>query len=170
MCIDENGNLLSTEADDQQSVMVPVEFLKELFEMRTRFLNILKVQSPGEGHSLQILEDKAWVDWSSLRFELFKRINAAVSAGGTLLPNYLATFPNGDGWVAVSASHIIDDYWWIECRASVGALPAINRSDHPAFWALNVHEGPDTAVLRFVDSRKCLPYSANTSPRITSDY
>ena len=159
MCIDENGNLLRTEADDPQSVMVPVEFLKELFDIRTRFLNILKVQSPGDGHSLQILEDKAWVDWSSLRFELFKRMNAAVSASGTVLPDYLATFPNGEGWVAVSASHIIDDYWWIECRPSTG--------DHPAFWALNVHEGPDTAVLRFVDSRKCLPYSANTSPGIT---
>ena len=161
MCIDENGNLLGTESDDQQSVMVPVEFLKELFEMRTQFLNALALQSPAEGHSLKVLEDKDWVDWSLLRFELFKRMSAAVSSGGTLLPNYLATFPNGDGWVAVSASHIIDDYWWIECRPSTG--------DHPAFWALNVHEGPDTAVLRFMDSKKCLPYSASTSPRVTPD-
>ena len=62
MCIDENGNLLGTESDDHQSVMVPVEFLKELFEMRNQFLNALALQSPGEGHSLKVLEDKDWVD------------------------------------------------------------------------------------------------------------
>ena len=159
MCIDENGNFLGTEADDQQSVLVPVEFLRELIEMRTQFLNVLELQAPGDGHNLKVLEDKDWMDWSSFRFELFKWMSATVSPAGMSFSNHLAAFPNGDGWVAVSATHLIDDYWWIECRPPTG--------DHPVFWTLDLRLSPATAVLRFEDSRKRLPYSASTSPRIT---
>ena len=161
MCIDVNGNLLGTEASDQLPVMVPVEFLKELIELRTQFLNVLDLQSPDEGHSLKVLRDEDWVNWPSFRLELFKWMTAAFSSAGRSFSNRLANFPNGDGWLAVSATHLVDDYWWIECRPSTG--------DHPAFWTFDNRLGPATAVLRFRGSRKYLIYSANTSPRITPD-
>ena len=143
-------------------VLVPVRVLKELIAMNIQLLSVLEIYVPDEGHRLQVLVDEAWVDWASLEEYLINWIGAAVSSGDVIFPCQFARLANGNGWLAVNVEHLIDDYWWVECQLTSG-------DDDSGCWLLQVDDGPAVAVLRIEGSRSCLPYTSETSPRITRD-
>ena len=124
-------------------------------------LSVLELQAPKEGHSLQVLADEKWVDWSSLKATLTGCMTAGLQTELHFYPDQFGWFPNGEGYLAVNIEHMIDDYWWVECQ------PAITSDSSE--WRKDLSKGPAAAVLCIEDSRVCLPYTAADSPRTTSD-
>ena len=162
MSCNDDGLLFRPVTEGDPSVMVPVSVLKELIGMSIQLLSVLELQAPDEGHNLQVLADEEWVDWPSLEDDLIKWIGVAISSDDLLFPSQFRRMPNGYGWLAVNVEHVIDDYWWVECRPTRG-------DDDTGFWLLDVDDGPAAAVLRIEGSRQCLPYTSENSPRITQD-
>ena len=161
MSCDDDGIFFRPATEGEPMVLVPVRVLKELIGMSIQLLSVLEIYVPDEGHRLQVLADEAWVDWTSLENDLINWIGAA-SSDEVIFPCQFTRLANGKGWLAVNAEHLIDDYWWVECQPTHG-------DDDSGFWPLHVDDGPAAAVLRIEGSRSCLPYTSETSPRITHD-
>ena len=162
MSCNDDGILFRPATEGEPMVLVPVRVLKELTGMSVQLLSVLEIHAPDEEHGLQVLADEVWVDWPSLEEDLINWIGAAVSSDDLIFPNQFTRLTNGNGWLAVNVEHVIDDYWWVECRPTRG-------DDDSGFWLLDVDDGPAAAVLRIEGSRRCLPYTSENSPRITHD-
>ena len=162
MSWDDDRIFFKPATEGEPMVLVPVRVLKELIGMSIQLLSVLEIYLPDEGNRLQVLADEAWVDWPSLEDDLIKWIGAAVSSDDVIFPCQFTRLANGNGWLAVNVEHLIDDYWWVECQPTLG-------DDDSGCWLLQVDDGPAAAVLRIEGSRSCLPYTSETSPRITHD-
>lgn len=162
MSCNDDGILFRPATDGEPTIMVPVRVLKELTGMSIQLLSVLEFHVPDEGHRLQVLADEEWVDWPSLEEDLINWVGAAISSDDLIFPYQFRRMSNGNGWLAVNVEHVIDDYWWVECRPTRG-------DDDSGFWLLHVDDGPAAAVLRIKGSRRCLPYTSENSPRITHD-
>ena len=149
MSCDDNETPYMIDPLDGPSVTLPDRVYREMQGMTIQLLSILELLSPGDCHCLKVLEDGEWLNWSLLEADLINWMSTAVSSGDVIQPDRSARFPNREGWLAVTAEHIVDDFWWVEC------LPT--GQDHSGDWIVDVDTGPAAAVLRIVGSQRCLP-------------
>ena len=161
MNCDDNGTHDINDPLDGPLVTLSDRVFREMQGMGIQLLSVLELLTEEEGHSMKVLEDEEWVDWPWLEVDIISWMNTAVSSGDVIQPDRSARFSNREGWLTVTAEHIIDDFWWIEC------LPT--GQDDAGNWIVDVDNGPAAAILRIVGSRQRLPYTAADSPRITSD-
>ena len=155
-----NGTQSGFDTQEEPTVTIPASVLKELIGMTIQLLSVLELHAPEEGHSLQVLADEEWVDWSILEQDLTEEMTEGLHSGGPIGPDQFKRIRNRDGWLAVHVEHIIDDFWWVECQPV-----AVDYSNQ---WKKDYGRGPAAATLRIEGSRDCLPYSAANSPRLTS--
>ena len=161
MNCDANEKPYSIDSLDGPTVTLPDRVYREIQGMTIQLLSVLELLATEDQHSLKVLEDEEWVDWPWLEAEITTWMGAAMSSGDVIQPDQYSRFSNSEGWLAVTAEHIVDDFWWVEC------LPT--GQDVSGNWIVDVDNGPAAAVLRIIGSRRCLPYTAADSPRITSD-
>ena len=161
MSCDDNETPYMSDPLDGPTVTLPDRVYREMQGMTIQLLSILELLTSNNCHCLKVLEDEDWVDWPSLEADIISWMGAAVSSGDAIRPDRSTRFSNGKGWLAVTAEHIVDDFWWVECRPT--------GQDHAGNWIVDVDQGPAAAVLQIIGSRRCLPYTAADSPRITSD-
>ena len=161
MSCDDNETPYMSDPLDGPTVTLPDRVYREMQGMSIQLLSTLELLTSNDCHCLKVLENEEWVDWPSLEPDIIAWMSTAVSSGDVIRPGRSARFTNREGWLAVTAEHIIDDFWWVEC------LPT--GQDHAGNWIVDAYTGPAAALLRIIGSGRCLPYKAADSPRITSD-
>ena len=140
-------------------VTIPASALKDFNGMALELLNILDCMIPGDGNSLHTISEKRSIDWSSVEQTLVDSIETGMREGASLNPNPACRVEGATGWLSVRADHLVDDYWWVECEPEHG-----NTVGGPP---KTVDGPPAVAILRIRNSSLSLPYSAETSPRVT---
>ncbi len=141
------------------TVTLPASMLKELEGIAIQHLSFIELEMPGEEHYLHAPQKQGWVDWPSLEADLIDLMTSKLEHGSTTEPDLWWALPNQAGWLDVRVNHMIDDYWWVEC------LPAaLNDSDQ---LETDLDQVPAPAVLRIQGSRNHLPYTPDTSAKLT---
>ena len=126
-------------------VEVRTGMLKELVRTRIQLLGAPHLHLTPEEKSLQIVSDKAWVDWHSLEDTLAKRMSAELNAGTPLSSEQFGLLAYSGGGVVARIEYLVQDYWWVECM-----MPPIEDYEE---WKVYISAGPAAAVFHIENSR-----------------
>ena len=129
----------------QLNFEVPGQELKELVSSRIQLTGTPYLHTPTGTRDLQVVSDKAWVDWPSLEGALTGRMGAHLASGAALASNQWGLAAYRGGGVVVRVEHLVEDYWWVECLMPAG-------EDYEQ-WRASIGAGPAAAVLHVEDSR-----------------
>ena len=131
---------------------------REAKQTNLQLLNTYDRLMPGEDHGVRPLSEVPGVDWASLEGALIGCMLEGLRANASLHPRQYGALPHEDGWLAVTADHVVDDYWWVECGPAEGKDPGDIEAERGSV--------PAVAILRISGSREHLPYDGNNSLRI----
>ena len=129
----------------QLTFEVPAQVLKELVSSRIQLMGDPYLERPPGTRNLQVVSDKAWVDWPALEGALAGRMRVQPASGTALDSNQWGLVAYGGGGVVVRIEYLADDYWWVECLMPAG-------EDYEE-WQASIGAGPAAAVVLVEDSR-----------------
>ena len=124
---------------------VPAQVLKELVSSRIQLMGAPYLHMPPGTRNLQVVSDKAWVEWPSLEGALTGRMRGHLASGAALGSRQWGLVAYRGGGVIVRIEYLADDYWWVECL-----MPA--EEDYER-WQASIGAGPAAAVLLVEESR-----------------
>ncbi len=129
----------------QLTFEVPAQLLKELVSSRIQLMGAPHLDRPEGTRNLQVVSDKAWVDWPALEGALEGRMRVHLPSGAALDSNQWGLVAYSGGAVVVRIEYLADDHWWVECLMPAG-------QDYEE-WQASIGAGPAAAVLLVEDSR-----------------
>ena len=123
-----------------------------------QLVNTYELLLPGEDHGVRPLSEGPGVDWTSLEDALIGCMVEGLRGNESLHPNQYGVLSTADRRLSVTADHVVNDFWWVECFFVRG-----QGSDDSEIGRASV---PAVAILRITSSGEHLPYDSNNSLRI----
>ena len=124
-----------------------------------QLINTYEILLPGEAHGVHPLSEGPGVDWTYLEDALIGCMVDGLRGHESLHPSQYGELPTAAGRLSVTADHIVNNFWWIECFPSGG-----QGSDDPE--SLGQFSRPAVAIMRITGSGERLPYDSSNSFRI----
>ena len=123
-----------------------------------QLVNTYELLLPGEGHAVHPLSEGPGVDWASLEDGMIGCMVDGLRGHESIHPSQYGELPTAAGRLSVTADHIVNNFWWVECFFSRGQGSddsEMGRFSHPA-----------VAIMRISGSGAHLPYDSANSLRI----
>ena len=127
-------------------------------QLTLHLVNTYEILLPGEGHGVHPLSEGPGVDWASLEGPLIGCIVDGLRRHEVIHPSQYGELPTASGRLSVTADHIVNNFWWLECFPS--------RAQGSDDSETGLVSRPAVAIMRITGSGERLPYGSNNSLRI----
>ena len=123
-----------------------------------QLVNTYELLLPGEDHGIRPLSEGPGVDWASLEDALIGSMVDGLRGNESLHPCQYGELSTAAGRLSVTADHIVNNFWWLECFPS--------RAQGSDDSETGLVSRPAVAIMRISGSGAHLPYDSNSSLRI----